>query len=86
MSIAKDKVHDAYEALKGAFGYTSAMASPRIDKVVVSTGIGSVTDKNKIEVVKDRLAKITGQKASPRPAKMTSKPAASQRSMALFVW
>ena len=69
MSITKDKVHAAFDALKGALGYTGAMAAPRVTKVVLSTGIGSITDKNKIAVILDRLEKITGQKAAARAAK-----------------
>lgn len=51
-------------------GYKNLMQTPRIMKVVVSTGVGSFKDKNKNAVVEDRLARITGQKASPRGAKM----------------
>lgn len=51
-------------------GYKNPMQKPRILKVVVSTGVGSFKDKNKIKVVEDRLMKITGQKASPRGAKV----------------
>jgi large subunit ribosomal protein L5 len=46
------------------------MQSPRINKVVISVGVGSAKDKNKMKVVEDRLAKITGQKAAPRGAKV----------------
>ena len=52
-----------------ALGYDNVMATPHVEKVVVSVGVGSKNDKNKIEVVRDRLAKITGQKPSARPAK-----------------
>lgn len=45
------------------------MQAPRVSKVVISTGVGSFKDKNKIQIVEDRLAKITGQKAAPRGAK-----------------
>ena len=69
MATVKEKQHKAFDALKGEFGYESVMAAPRLEKVVVSTGIGSVKDKNKIEVITDRLQKITGQKAAPRAAK-----------------
>jgi len=55
--------------LKGAFGYKNPMQAPRLLKVVVSTGIGSIKDKKKIELVADRLAKITGQKPALRGAK-----------------
>ncbi len=51
-------------------GYKNAMQMPRLSKVIVSVGTGSFKDKNKIKVVEDRLMKITGQKASPRPAKI----------------
>ena len=69
MAIVKEKQNKALDALKGEFGYTNAMQAPRILKVVVSTGIGSTKDKNKIKVVEDRLGKITGQKEAPRQAK-----------------
>lgn len=69
MSIVKDKVKGAFEVLKDSFGYKSPMATPRLTKVVVSTGIGSIIDKNKIKVIVDRLEKITGQKPSARAAK-----------------
>ena len=69
MAIVKEKQNKALDALKGEFGYTNAMQAPRILKVVVSTGIGSTKDKNKIKVIEDRLSKITGQKAAPRQAK-----------------
>ncbi|MEK7176097.1 MAG: 50S ribosomal protein L5 [Patescibacteria group bacterium] len=52
-------------------GYKNSMQAPRILKVVVSAGVGSFKDKNKFKVVEDRLARITGQKASPRGAKVS---------------
>lgn len=64
-----DKQKTAYEALKGDFGYRNVMETPRIEKVVISTGVGKISDKNKIKLIEDRLAKITGQKAAPRGAK-----------------
>lgn len=65
----KERVESAYEALKGSFAYTNVMQAPRIVKVVVSTGVGKISDKHKRELIQDRLAKITGQKALPRGAK-----------------
>lgn len=47
------------------------MQRPKITKVVVSVGVGSFKDKNKFKIVEDRLAKITGQKAAPRGAKVS---------------
>jgi large subunit ribosomal protein L5 len=69
MTITRTLEKKAYETLKGAFGYTNAMEAPRLVKVVVATGVGKIKDKKKIEVIEDRLAKITGQKAAPRGAK-----------------
>src|SRR3989344_5448267 len=69
MSITKQRQHKAYEALAKTFGYTRTMQSPRIMKVVVSSGVGKKRDKKQLEVIEDRLAKITGQKPSARPAR-----------------
>jgi large subunit ribosomal protein L5 len=71
MTITKQKQQSAYLALAETFGYTSPMQSPRISKVIVSSGVGKKRDKKQLEVVEDRLAKITGQKASPRPARIS---------------
>ena len=69
MSITKTRQQEAFLALKEAFGYTSPMQGPRIMKVIVSSGVGKKRDKKQLEVIEDRLAKITGQKAAPRAAK-----------------
>ena len=52
-------------------GYKNRMQAPRISKVVISVGVGSFKDKNKFKIVEDRLARITGQKAAPRGAKVS---------------
>lgn len=65
----KEKVAGAFGALKGAFDYHNVMQAPRIEKVIVATGTGKIDDKQKLKLIEDRLAQITGQKASPRPAK-----------------
>ncbi|MFZ2484795.1 MAG: 50S ribosomal protein L5 [Minisyncoccia bacterium] len=59
------------EKSKSLPGYKNLMQMPRIMKVVVSVGVGSFKDKNKFKVVEDRLARITGQKAAPRGAKVS---------------
>src|SRR3989344_3866809 len=52
------------------FGYKSVMAVPRIEKIVINTGVGKLRDKkDAIETVEKHLALITGQKLFPRPAK-----------------
>ena len=57
--------------MKGDFGYTNVMQAPKVEKVVVSVGTGRVQDKAKIALIQNRLAEITGQKPSPRPAKQS---------------
>ena len=71
MENTQTRIKNAYEALKDDFGYKNVMQSPKIDKVVISVGTGRVQDKAKIALIQDRLALITGQKPSPRPAKQS---------------
>lgn len=59
----------AFETLKGTFGWTSRMQAPRVEKVVISVGTGSVKDKNKVTLIGKRLMTITGQKPATRSAK-----------------
>ena len=64
------KEQESYEVLSSTFGYTNKMQAPTIEKVVVSVGVGKVrNDKNKMDVIEDRLAKITGQHAAQVAAK-----------------
>ena len=65
----KEKQAKAFETLKGTLGYKNAMQAPKFTKVVVNVGIGSLKDKKKMEVIIDRLNKITGQKPALRGAK-----------------
>jgi large subunit ribosomal protein L5 len=59
-----------FEALKGEFGYTSPMQSPRVVKLIVSTGVGKVNkDKKRLELIVDRISRITGQAPVTRGAK-----------------
>jgi len=58
-----------FEALKGEFGYKNTMQTPKISKIVVSTGVGSIKDKKRLEVILDRMVKITGQAPTVRGAK-----------------
>ena len=55
-----------FEALKAVQGYANIMQAPKVTKVIVSTGVGSVKDKKRIELIAGRLARITGQKPAPR--------------------
>jgi large subunit ribosomal protein L5 len=65
------KTETLKEKSKTLPGYKNPMQTPRIMKVVISAGVGSFKDKNKFKVVEDRLARITGQKAAPRGAKVS---------------
>lgn len=67
----KTKLSDTFSALKDRFAYKNIMQAPRIEKVVVATGTGKIDDKNKVTLIQDRLARITGQKAAPRGAKQS---------------
>ncbi|MCH8889107.1 50S ribosomal protein L5 [Patescibacteria group bacterium] len=69
MSQTKEKHNITLSALGNTFGYKNALEMPRLQKVVISASTGSVKDKKKIELIQDRLAKITGQKTAPRGAK-----------------
>jgi large subunit ribosomal protein L5 len=70
MKKVQELQKNAYKEMKSEFGYKNPMQAPRLVKVVLNVGTGSAKDKKKVaEVVPDRLAKITGQKASSRGAK-----------------
>ncbi len=57
----KDRV---IQALTDEFGYKNVMQVPKLEKIVLSRGVGgAVADKKLIDHATDELAKITGQKA-----------------------
>lgn len=60
----------AFEALKDSLKLKNIMQTPRVVKIVVSTGVGKVNkDQKRMGLVKDRLARITGQAVASRVAK-----------------
>jgi len=65
-TTSKEKTTQSFERLKGEFGYTNPNQAPRLLKVVINTGTGSISDQNKLDIIVDRLTKITGQKPAPR--------------------
>ncbi len=69
MQTIAEKQQNAYTALKDVLGYKNRMQTPRVMKVVISTGVGKIADQKKIELIQDRIARITGQKAAARGAK-----------------
>lgn len=64
-----EKMKELFEAVKDRFGYTNAMQAPRLEKIVVSVGTGSLKDSNKEELIVDRLTRITGQAPQSNTAK-----------------
>lgn len=71
MQSIKEKTKKAFEAMKSDFHYKNPMQAPKILKVVVSAGVGSLKDKKKLDLVEDRLSKITGQKPVRKGAKVS---------------
>jgi large subunit ribosomal protein L5 len=69
MQTCAEQQKNVFESLKGDFGYTNTMQTPVIEKIVISTGIGKIQDPKKVELIQDRLARITGQKTASRGAK-----------------
>lgn len=69
MKSIKEKTKEAFKELKSQLNLKNVMQAPKIVKVVLNSGVGSIKDKNKINVVEDRLAKISGQKPVKRGAK-----------------
>jgi large subunit ribosomal protein L5 len=67
MTLTKQRQQQAFEVLE----YKNRMASPRIEKVIVSSGVGKKRDKKVLEFIAGRLARITGQKAAPRSARLS---------------
>ena len=52
------------ESLKETFSYSSVMQVPKLEKIVISRGVGAaVADKKLIDHAVDELTLITGQKA-----------------------
>ncbi len=69
----KEKEIEAFGKMKEAFHFKNVMATPKMVKVVINVGTGTMVkkDKNKNDAVADRLAKITGQKTALRGAKQS---------------
>ncbi len=71
MQSVKEKNNKSFENLKSQLGFKNKMQAPRLVKVIVSSGVGSIKDKKRIELISKRIAEITGQKAAPRGAKQS---------------
>lgn len=69
----KEKEISAFEKMKNNFHYKNTMASPKLVKVILNVGTGTLMkrDKKKNENIAERLSKITGQKPVFRGAKQS---------------
>ena len=54
-----EKKNKIFDLMKADFGYKNVMQAPKIEKIIVSVGTGSVNDKNKIALIEDRITKNT---------------------------
>ena len=69
MMISEQKQKTAYDTLKSEVGYANVMSSPKLLKIVLWSRVGKAKDKNRNQLVQEKLARITGQKPAPRAAK-----------------
>ena len=61
--LKRDYDERIIKAMTEKFGYTNAMAVPRLDKIVINMGVGeAVQDKKKVETAASELELIAGQK------------------------
>jgi len=65
----KEKQNKAFDALKDILSLKNVMQTPKVTKIDINVGIGSLKDKTKIEMIQDRIVKIAGQKPSLKGAK-----------------
>ena len=70
MEQVSSKLKDSFNKFKSVFNWSNPMQAIKIEKVIVSTAFGRVQrDKNRVELINDRLKKITGQSPVPCLAK-----------------
>ena len=63
-NLQKKYADEIVPALKEQFGYSSVMQTPRLQKIVLNSGVGqAIADKKLIEVVQEEITLISGQKA-----------------------
>jgi large subunit ribosomal protein L5 len=60
---------NTFNALKADFGYENVMQAPKLTKLVISIGVGSIKDKKRTDLIRDRLVTIAGQAPASRGSK-----------------
>ncbi len=68
--LQKEYKERIIDTLMKEFGYRNVMQVPKLEKIVVSRGVGAaVSDKKQVDYAVDELTTITGQKAVPTISK-----------------
>jgi len=63
-TLQKKYTDEIIPALMEQFGYSSVMQTPRLQKIVLNSGVGqAIADKKLIEIAQEELTQIAGQKA-----------------------
>ena len=63
-TLQKKYSDEIVPALMKQFGYSSVMQTPRLQKIVINSGVGqAIADKKLIEVAQEEISQIAGQKA-----------------------
>ena len=72
VTVSRVKAHydkEVVPALMKKFGYKSVMQVPKIEKIVINTGLGDIKDNQKsMQIIENELKQITGQKPIYRKA------------------
>lgn len=69
MNLQEKYKKEIIPAMVKKFGYKNIMAVPKIEKVVINTGVGKLREEKQREEVIKFLTLLSGQKPAPRSAK-----------------
>ena len=63
-TLQKKYTDEIVAQLMEQFGYSSVMQAPRLQKIVINSGVGqAIADKKLIEVAQEEISQVAGQKA-----------------------
>jgi len=63
-TLQKKYTDEIVASLMEKFGYSSVMQAPRLQKIVINSGVGqAIADKKLIEVAQEEISQVAGQKA-----------------------
>jgi large subunit ribosomal protein L5 len=63
-TLQKKYTDEIVASLMEQFGYSSVMQAPRLQKIVINSGVGqAIADKKLIEVAQEEISQVAGQKA-----------------------